>query len=326
MVLLGPALRALRHGYEDAHITLEVRPQVATMMERHPYVDTVVTMDRRAVGRRAGSLLRQARVLRGGRYDAAVVWHPTSVRSALLACLAGIPVRVGHRVAGRQAFLTKSIADTRPHETERYLRILSLLDDALRSSDEPSLYFWHDDAHREVASRILASNGVTNERPIAGIHLGTTWPTKEWLPKHFAEVAHRLGENGARIVITGSSDDLARRDEFASHVGDTRYVDLVGQTDLFVLAAVIERCGVYVTADSGPMHIAAAVGTPVISIFGPTSPGRHGPLGERHHAIQHPLPCVPCYKRSCRLRDQFACMRSVSPDDVLPAASKILWE
>ena len=313
MVLLGPALRALRRAHPSAHIALQVRPLVRAMMERHPDVDEVIAWDKDA-GARA-SVFQVARELRRGSFDAAVVWHPTSVSSAITAWLARIPVRVGSSVSGRQLFLTASCTDREGHETGRYMRPLELLGGASIPTTDTSTYFWHDDDDRAFAADFFAENGLTG--PTVGMHLATTWQTKRWPLPRFAAVAQSLVESGARVIITGAMSDEPLRDAFMEDASDLDIVDVVGRCDLFQLAALIERCDAYVTADSGPMHIAAAVDTPVVALFGPTSPERHGPIGVGHSVVQASLPCMPCYRRGCKLRDKNLCMESIGPDEVV---------
>jgi ADP-heptose:LPS heptosyltransferase len=312
-VLLGPALRALRLAHPSAHIALQVRPLVREMMERHPDVDEVIAWDKDAGAR--SSVLQVARDLRPRGFDAAIVWHPTSVSSALTTWLARIPVRVGSRVSGRGLFLTSSCADAGGHETTRYLRPLGLLGVSPAALEDTSTYFWHDDSDREFASGFFAQNGLAGR--VVGMHLAATWETKRWQPERFAAVARALVKSGARVIITGVMSDGPLRDAFLHNARDLDIVDAVGRCDLFQLAALMERCDAYVTADSGPMHIAAAVGTPVVALFGPTGPDRHGPVGVGHAVAQVSLPCRPCYRRECKLRDKNLCMESIEVDDVV---------
>lgn len=317
MVLLGPALRALRRAFPLAEVTLQVRPLVRELMERHPYVNRVAVWDKR-------KMLWWAKRLRRERYDVAVVWHPTSVRSAILVWLAGIPVRVGHRVSGREIFLSRSLPDARVHETERYLRVLRLLDIPEALLNDRKTFFWHTDDDRAFAERFFQEHHL-NKAPVVGIHLGTTWRTKEWELGRTVEVARRLIRQGIRILVTGSSAEALRRDLIADRLGKESFVDAVGKCNLFQLAALVERCAVYLTPDSGPMHIASAVGTRVVALFGPTSPLRHGPLGEGDCVLQAELPCIPCYKRWCKLReDPYLCMRLLSVGEVVHAVLSAL--
>ncbi len=263
-----------------------------------------------------------ARDLRRRRFDAAVVWHPTSVSSALTTWLARIPVRVGSRVSGRGLFLTESCPDVTDHETARYMRPLGLLGISPDALSDASTYFWHSDEDRAFATGFFEEHGLTGRT--VGMHLATTWPTKRWAPSRFAAVARSLVESGTRVIITGVASDAPLRDAFMTDARDPDIVDAVGRCDVFQLAAIIERCDAYVTADSGPMHIAAAVGTPTVALFGPTSPERHGPVGVGHGVAQASLPCRPCYRRGCRIRDKNLCMESIEPGDVVSRVQRRL--
>jgi lipopolysaccharide heptosyltransferase II len=319
MVLLSPALRALRTAFPSAVVTLQVRHLVRELMERHPHVNRIVVWDKTDSERGLEGFFDWARRLRREAYDTAIVWHPTSVRSAALAWVAGIPVRIGHRVAFREAFLTRSLPDAYVHETERYLRVLRLLDVPAHLLNNRHSFFWHSDDDRAFAERFFDERRL-RDAPVVGINLGTTWRTKAWELGRTIEVARRLLRTGVKILVTGSASESLRRDVFAARLGADSFADAVGRCDLFQLAALIERCRVYLTPDSGPMHIASAVGTRVVALFGPTSPVRHGPLGERDAVLQASLPCVPCYKPQCHLRDDpYLCMRRLSVEETVNA-------
>ncbi|MAF10174.1 hypothetical protein CMK11_06945 [Candidatus Poribacteria bacterium] len=320
MVLMGPALRALRLACPSAHIALQVRPLVQALMERHPHVDEVTPWEKHAGARRG--MLDVARGLRRRSFDAAVVWHPTSVSSAATAWLARIPVRVGSRVSGRGLFLTRSCPAPTGHETSRYMRPLELLGISPSALADTDTYFWHDDGDRAFAAGLFAEHELGG--PTVGMHLASTWLTKRWEPGRFAAVARSLAEAGARVLVTGAASDGPLRDAFMHEARSVDVVDAVGRCDLFGLAALIERCDAYVTVDSGPMHIAAAVGTPVVALFGPTDPARHGPVGAGHSIAQASSPCRPCYRRSCGIRDKNLCMRSVEPEDVASRARRAI--
>ncbi|MBT7805919.1 glycosyltransferase family 9 protein [Candidatus Poribacteria bacterium] len=317
---MGPALRALRLAHPSAHIALQVRPLVQALMERHPHVDEVIPWEK-GPGARQG-ILGVARDLRRRSFDAAIVWHPTSVSSAVTTWLARIPVRVGSRISGRGLFLTRGCRAPTGHETTRYLRPLGLLGISPDTLTNTNTYFWHGDADRAFAVEFLTDHELTG--PTVGMHLATTWTTKRWEPARFAAVARSLVESGARVLITGALSDEPLRDAFMHEARGVDIVDAVGRFDLFELAALIERCDAYVTADSGPMHIAAAVGTPVVALFGLTDPARHGPVGEGHTVAEASLPCRPCYRRSCRIRDRNLCMGSIEPDDVASRARRAI--
>lgn len=315
MVLLTPALRALKQVYPESNLTLLLRPLVADLMETHPYVDTCL-VDTKSRGR-FRSLWALARQIHRAAFDVAVVLHPTSFRNALLPFLARVPIRVGTSVNGRGMLLTTSRKDdTSVHEVHRYLRVLQLL--AIDTSLD-SLEFWHTDTERQTIQEFLDVEGVSSTDRLIALNLGTTWRTKQWDITNFVEVIEQIADlaPGVRIVLTGSSDELALVEALSTSLP---VINLIGKTSILQLGALLERCEVCLTCDSGPMHIAAAVGTPTVALFGPTSPVRHKPYGVGHTMIEKPVECRPCYKRTCHRQDALhLCMTEISTAEVVKA-------
>ena len=316
MVLLTPALRALKCAYPQSHLALMLRPLVANFMEACPYLDEVVIDTKGQGGGRAKSLLQIVKQIRRGRFDLAVVLHPTSLRNALIPFLARVPLRIGSNVSGRGILLSQSCSDdTNLHEVSRYLRVLQLI-----NIDEPAsdLEFWHTVADRRVVNQLLIGCNVLSEERIIGINLGTTWRTKSWPLDRFSDVISRINDRfEAAVILTGSSSEreLGRALQMTLKA---RVINFVGKTTILQLGALIERCDLYLTCDSGPMHIAAAVGTPTIALFGPTDPERHRPYGEGHHVIEKAVSCRPCYKRKClRVDAPHLCMTEIQAADVV---------
>ena len=325
MVLLTPSLRVLKQEFPNSSLTLLLRPLVADLMKTNPYVD------RRIVDSKTGSgylsFTRTVRKLRKYKFDLAVVMHPTSIRNALLPFFARIPIRVGSTYKVRDLFLTDTCQNKKDiHEVEKYLNVVSTFTDKntryLNVNNEPKpdfatqLEFWHTDEDRQSIMNILNDEGVTDNDRLLVINLGTTWMTKQWNVENFDIVIKQIGERipNIRIVLIGSSDQLSLVENMAFS-GST--INLIGKTDLLQLGALLELCDVCLTCDSGPMHIAAAVGTPTVSLFGPTSPVRHQPYGRGHTIIEKPVECRPCYNRTCHRKDtQFLCMKEITVTEV----------
>lgn len=315
MVLLTPALRALKHAYPESNLALLLRPRVADLMETHPYVDTCI-VDTKNRGRYR-SLTGLVRRIREAAFDVAVVLHPTSFRNALLPFLARVPIRAGTNVSGRGMLLTTSCKDdTGVHEVHRYLRILRLLD---INAAPDFLEFWHTDTDREMIQDRLQVEGVSSTDRLIALNLGTTWRTKRWGIANFAEVIQQIEHliPDARIVLTGSSIEQPLADDLHASLPT---INLIGKTSILQLGALLERCEVCLTCDSGPMHIAAAVGTSTVALFGPTDPARHKPYGTGHTVVEKPVVCRPCYKRMCHRQDApHLCMTEIDPAEVIKA-------
>ena len=322
MVLLTPALRALKIAYPQSHLALLIRPLVADLMATYPYIDEIIIDSKGRGLNRLPSFWKSVSEIRRSDFDLAVVLHPTSFRNALIPFLAGIPERIGSNVSGRGILLTRTCSDrTDLHEVHRYLRVLELID--IREPNA-KLEFWHTDADRHAARQMLATHGIAPKEHLIGVNLGTTWRTKRWSSENFAEVITQVQKRlGARILLTGSTSEIPIGEALAQ-ITKVETINLIGQTTLMQLGALIESCALYLTCDSGPMHIAAAVGTPAIALFGPTSPIRHGPYGENHKIIEKSVECRPCYKRKCMRKDKpHLCMTEIHPNEVVAQILKV---
>ena len=313
MVLLTPALRALKNAYPESNLTLLLRPLVADLMETHPYVDTCL-VDTKSRGH-FRSLTELVRQIHRAAFDVAVVLHPTSFRNALIPFFARVPMRVGTNINGRGMLLTASCKDdTSIHEVHRYLRVLQLLG---IDTGSDFLEFWHTDADWQTIQDLLNAEGVSSSDRLIVFNLGTTWHTKQWDIANFVEVIQQITDlvPDVRIVLTGSSDELTLVETLPTSLPT---INLVGRTSILQLGALLERCEICLTCDSGPMHIAAAVGAPTIALFGPTDPIRHKPYGAGHTIIEKPIECRPCYKRTCHRQDApHLCMTEIDPTEVV---------
>jgi lipopolysaccharide heptosyltransferase II len=168
------------------------------------------------------------------------------------------------------------------------------------------------------AEALLTENPTAPGRPLVAINPVAKWPTKLWPSERFGKVAERLSKEGCRVAFTGSPEDSALIDGICRHL-TAPVLRLDGRTNLRTLAAVYRRAKVVITTDTGPMHLAAAVGTPVVALFGPTAPWRTGPYGERHVIITAGLSCSPCFRRTCRTTafEKMACMRRITVERLL---------
>ena len=328
MVLLTPSLRLLKQEFPKSSLTLFLCPLVVDLMRTNPYVDSCIEDSQ--TENRYQSFFRLVRMIREYKFDLAVVMHHTSFRNAILPFLARVPIRVGATFKGRDIFLTKTCQHrTDMHEVEKYLGIVNTI--LKKDQNCPTVFhktevefsttleFWHTDHERQYILDILNSEGVTDSDRLLAINLGTTWRTKQWRVKNFDYVIGQISERipNIKIVLVGSSNELSLVEKI-SNLDST--INLVGKTDILQLGALLEMCHVCLTCDSGPMHIAVAVGIPTVSLFGPTCPERHQPYGKGHTIIEKSLECRPCYKRTCHREDtEYLCMQEISVDEVVEA-------
>ncbi len=333
-----PTAGALRRRFPAAHLAWLVEEESADVVRGTAAVDEVIVSGRRrwlralAAGRGAGRTLGEfralLRTLRAGNFDL-VVDLQGLLKSAIYVLATGARMRVGlstGREGSRLACTHVVEAPAGEHAVERYLRAAWALGAPDGPRDFPIAV--PPEAAAE-ADRILAEAGgavagVAGERgrlPLAVLHPAARWPTKQWTPEAFAAVGDRIADAmGAAVVITGGRADVGAGEAVRTRMRRPA-LNLAGRTPLKVLAAILRRAAIMVTVDSGPMHLAAALGTPLVALFGPTAPSRTGPYGTGpRRVLQEVLPCVPCLERRCRIPDQRLCMRSLDPHRVASEA------
>ncbi len=324
VVLSTPVCAALRERIPEAHITVLVRPETAGVLVGHPHVDAVLTDDKR--GREGGlGSVRVWRKLQRGRYDVALALH-RSLRTAWLLAAARIPRRIGFRQSAGWFLYHRCIArDPARHDVERNLSILAGLDiDPQTVVSRPFV-----SCQREAIERfhaMLRAHGVAAGARLIGVAPGSAWATKRWTVDGYAALLGELRALGATPVLLGTPGDLPLAQAIAGPAAGGA-VNLVGQTELSVLVAAIDQCSVLIANDSAPVHIAVARGTPVVAIFGPTSPRQgYGPYSDRALVVERPLPCRPCSRHGgprCPIGTH-ACMREISHTEVAHAAAALL--
>jgi len=313
-VMTVPAVRALRKAYPEAEISMLLKPSVAPLFEKDPRIDEVILYEERYRG--IGKLWLSY-LLRKKKFSKAILFQ-NAFDAALVAFLAGIPERIGYDRDGRGILLTKKIPcdrdDRRIHHIRYYLNLLEGAGMQVEYSD-PCIYLSLDE--RLAARKRL----VHLRRPILGVNPGATFGSaKRWFPDRFAEVANWfIEDSGGSVVIFGGTNEVETAEEISKVIGIQREgraaLNLAGATSLRELLALVSECDVFVTNDSGPMHVAYAVGTPLVAIFGSTDPALTGPAGEGNVVLNAGLSCSPCFERTCGHEDM-RCMYAISSEDV----------
>lgn len=325
-VVLGlPAARSLKEAFPAAQIVWLTKAAYRPLLEGQPGVDRVAAIEDAGAGAR-----RLRRFCAGlGRFDLALDLH-RNLRSRW--CL--LALRADRRLAyDKDALLRRLWAagwmrarmeGATPHVVDRYLAPLC------RLGIEPAHTVPHllvAPARAAAAGKLLSEAGVRDPDRIAVVVPGARWPNKRWSPAAFAAVAHELRETvGLEPVIAGDAADREAAEQVAALVPGGA-AQLAGRTDLALLAAVLARARVVIANDSGPAHLAAAVGSPVVALFGPTHEAfGFTPRGARVRVISRDLPCRPCTvhggKRCVRGRRE--CLEGIGPDEVLAAAHHLL--
>jgi heptosyltransferase-2 len=261
--------------------------------------------------------IRFTQELKKKQFDIAFLFHRSFTR-ALITFLAGIPERVGYRTAKRNWLLTKKAEPPKKeiHRLDNYLNIVK----SYGIKEDGRIYdFFISQSDQGFAQSILESEGINEGDFIVVISPGGNWLPKRWPKENFAALSDRLiQELGAKIVICGAHKDIDLAKDIARRMKENPVI-LAGKTTLKQLGAVMRQSDVVISADSGPMHIAAAAGANLIALFGPTSPEITGPIGKgRIEIICTEVGClVPCYKLNC---DDYRCMKEISVEDVFRKA------
>ncbi len=321
VVLSTPSLRAIRQRYPKSHVALVVGRAAYEVVARCPYLDDLIIHQQHrglAGVLRAWSLLGR---VRRGCFDVSVDLQNSRL-THLLAYLAGIPMRIGYRrrygwLLSRGVRLPKVVLTPLAHQQH-----------LLRQSGIPPeadvLELWPSAQEQEAAARWIPETYAGDRRPVVGVHPGGSgrWRTKRWPLERWAALCDALAQRGVHVVVTGGPDERGLAASLVERMASQPTV-AVGQTSFMELACLIGRCDAFMAHDSAPLHLAAAMGTPTVALFGPTDPGRHLPPAFRGAVIQKDVFCSPCYATRCRTITH-ACMRRITLDEVLAAVLALL--
>lgn len=316
-VMATPALRALRHFYKTAEIVLLAKPAVASLFERHPDIDRVIVYDDPGAHTGVRGFLRLAALLRGEGFDLAFLLQ-NALEAALLAFFACIPRRVGYSTDGRGLFLTRRMkkAAAPVHRSDAYLALMRLVD-GIEEKSAAALAL--NASECEAARDFLKSLGVSFSGPVIGLNAGAAYGTaKRWPPERFALLADRLADQfQAQILIFGGKTEVETAEQIKGRMRNSPVL-LSGKTTVRQMMACIKQCQLFISNDSGPMHVASALCVPQVAIFGPTNPAATFSQGAQDIMVQNKVECSPCRHRVCPIDHR--CMERLSVDVVFGAA------
>ncbi len=305
-VITIPAVRAIKNGRPDAHITIAAPEKIAAIWKLVPEVDEVLSLTNRSLFGTVAAIRKQMR------FDAAVLF-PNSLRVALEVWLASVPRRAGRRGHSRNWLLNQIVPERKrrgppQHQVHRYL------DFARELGASP------DAAKIDIISR---PQPAMTEKIKIGLCAGADYgPAKRWLPGRFAEAAAAVAAQlSVQWILFGTSADTEIGRIIETALGEN-CVNRIGQTTLDELIFELHGCQLLLTNDTGTMHLATLLGVPVVAIFGSTEPRLTGPLGQRDRVIRHQVECSPCFLRKCPI--DFRCMKAVAVDEVVTAVMSIL--
>jgi heptosyltransferase-1 len=324
-----PSLAALRKLYPEAHITWVIEEASADLIAGHPHLDRVIVSRRKRwlqeLGdpQKTGQALKEIKEflksLRDRPYDLVIDFHGL-FKSALIVLISGGRRKLGYDSMQELSglFLNEKIPeDMGKHAVDRYLDFLRYLK---APETQPEFFIPISEDNKKRAEELLEKSGLDRGERFVAVSPMALWETKLWEDEKFAKLCDRInGELGVKVVLTGSEEGGMNRR--IQSLMTKPSVNLGGKTTLRDLACVYRSSLLLITTDSGPMHIATAVGTPVIALFGPTSPSRTGPYGEGNIVIRKEMDCSPCFLKKCETRQ---CMKDISVDDVFKAVKEML--
>ena len=322
-MLTTPAIKAVREAYPDACLAMIIRPYTELAVKSNPCLNEVIVYDK--YGRHKSMLagIGFAKELKNKNFDLCIVFHPTN-RMHIITYLAGIPRRIGYD-ENFSFLLTDRIKNTKHegkmHEAGYNLRMLKLLG---IESNEKELYVPVDDQAVKFIDKLLLESGIGKEDKVIAIHPGASCPSKIWPLERFAKLADRLIENyGVKIVVIGGqgSRDIFRVNSMKKFM-QKEPLFLSGKLNVSRLTALLKRAALFISNDSGPVHLAVAVKTPVVAIFGRNQPGlsptRWGPLGPKDIVLHKDIGCSGiCLAHNCKRG--FECLEAISVENVLSA-------
>lgn len=314
-ILTYPTVQQLKILFPKSHLAILVPSHLTDLWKTFPYVNEIIPFQKRGGIGSIWEDINLSQSLMERKFDLALIL-PRSFRSAFHIYLARIPIRIGYKAEGRSLFLTHGISRTkevlRTHRVHYYQKLIEPLG-KIEGHLSPRIFLREED--RRWAEDMLRSLDLLDGRLLIGINPGATYGlAKCWSPDRFGELGKRLSEKWkASVLLFGREEERPIAKEIIQHLGEGR-VDLVGKTHLLQLAALLERCQLLVTNDTGTMHIATAVGTPVVAIFGSTDPQTTGPWGDGHVVVKKNVSCSPCFKRICPTDHR--CMELITVDEV----------
>ena len=324
-----PALEALHHRFPESNITWLVEEKAQDIIQEHPYLKRVLVSKRKSwlnnfkspslwytTVKDIKSFMRE---LRSQNYDMVIDFQGL-LKSGMLVFLSRGKKKIGYDNAREMSsiFLNKKIPQY-PMDCHAVDRNINLVKHLGVKPEKVTFTMFIGEEDKRRAEHHLSDNKINKNKRLVAINSQAGWATKIWSPLKLAKLSDMIIKDfDAQIIFTGGKDDNPSVENILFSM-DHRAVNLAGKTTLKELAHILSISDLMITMDSGPMHIASAMGTPTVPLFGPTAPWRTGPYCNNSIIIRNQIPCSPCFKRKC---DTMDCMNKISIDDVLGAVQK----
>lgn len=328
LMLVTPVLRALRTNFSAAHIALMADAKIADLVKYNHNIDQLIAIDKKGYHDKLANYIKLIWEIRREKFDLVINLHRNE-RASFIAGLSGAGKIVGYSTIGPNIFFDKVIENRKAikHQIEAHFDVLRETL-GITSIDDRGLEMWLDEAAEESATQLWRKafgNRSDAEMPqVVGINSGASWPTKRWPKEYFAALADRLLAMGYGIAFFGGTMDVALVDEtlgLMQHPTRENVAVFTGGATLLELAALLKKCTVLVTNDSGPMHVAVAMRVPLVSIFGSSPVPGFAPYNDISVVIQSKADCHPCGEHHCATHH---CMKDITVDEVLGETLKLL--
>ena len=321
VILSTASLRSIREKFPHHKISFLTNEESREILLRSPYIDELLVIDLKDKDKGLRGLLNISRALRRKNFDL-VIDLQNNRASHILSFLSLSTNRYGYDNGKFSFLLNHRIKDNLPRTdpVTHQFRVLKILGIDLK---DKHLELWPSSDDEEYIDNLLNTEWLSADQKVIGININASkrWFTKCWPKNHLAKLCEELGLRNMRVALTGTESDLPEANALINMVKNTKIINACAKTTVNQLSSLIKRCSLYISADSSPLHIAAAMGTPVIAFFGPTDPARHMPPAKEYIVIRRDLPCSPCYKPKCRHKK---CMNLITVEEVLAAIDKLL--
>ncbi|SJZ46862.1 lipopolysaccharide heptosyltransferase II [Selenihalanaerobacter shriftii] len=311
LLFATPFFQNLRNHYPEARIDLVVNSNFFDIIEESLYFDNIYAYNKNW---KLKENWQFAKKLNKNNYDLGLNIHG-NWRTAILLRLINPDYTVGYGGKGKGIWLNQELASSaEKHMAEVYLDFLEDL--GINEIDEVSLDLNVNPRAQRSMQKFLKAKEVKASDKVVGLNTGGSWPTKQWKAEGFARLADRLQiDYNTKAIFFGGPGDVDRVGKIISKMQTTPIV-AAGETSLKELAALAAECDLFISGDTGPIHVAASVGTPTIAIFGPSNEVKYHPYGEEHHVVKTDIDCRPCGDHECSLKHH-DCMEKIEVDDIL---------
>ena len=312
VVLTTPTIRAVRKAFPDAYVAMLVGDRSADVISANPHLDETITFRRHI--KNPSEMQRVSALLRERNFGVSIDMQ-RKFRSSLLAYLSGAKLRIGYHRPGGFLCSVKIPDNENKHTVDRNLTLLKPLG-IVEAEREPEIFLLQED--RDYADRIFEAQGLASKSPVLGMFPGAGWRHRFWPAERFAAVADLAVEKyDAGVIIFGGPNEADIVDNVAQNM-TTSAVLMKDRMTLRQLSAMIEKCHLFLSNDTGPMHISVAVKTPTIALFGPGNHVKFQPIGKEHALIRRDIPCSPCKQFTSKCKDN-VCMKLITVDEVWEA-------